>query len=181
MSFLECRTLVLLLVVALPVVAGGAEREREPLLSRLDLGKSDGPVEVTAERLDFAYEARLLTYEGSVVVKQGEITLRSDRLVVSLDGDGELGLRSIVAEGNVALKLGNRRATGRRAVFDQRAQTVVLSGDALLQEGANQVSGDRIVIDLARETSVVHGGEGRVRAVLYPPTREPTENAAGDD
>lgn len=157
-------------------LAAIAHAENEPLLARLNLGRSDAPVEVRADRLDFAYDARRLTYEGAVSVEQGDIALRCERLVIELGDDDDLGLRSVVAEGQVVLTQGARRATGRRATFDHASQTVVLSGDAVLQDGPNQVSGDRVEIDLARETSVVHGGEGRVRAVLFPPT--PARSAA---
>lgn len=178
---MTCRDVVLVAVcvwiASSASLAADGDRPSEPLLARLNLGRTDAPVEVRADRLDFAYEQRTLTYLGGVSVQQGDITLRCDSLVVELDADGEFGLRRIVAEGSVELTQGARRATGRRAVFDHAAQTVVLSGAALLQEGASQVSGDRIVIDLARETSVVHGGEGRVRAVLYPPTPKRGDDA----
>lgn len=166
-------------IIGLLGLAAVARAENEPLLARLNLGRSDAPVEVRADRLDFAYDARRLTYEGGVSVEQGDIALRCERLVIELGDDDDLGLRSVVAEGQVVLTQGSRRATGRRATFDHATQTVVLSGDAVLQDGPNQVTGDRVEIDLARETSVVHGGEGRVRAVLFPPT--PARSAAGQD
>jgi len=162
---------LLALALAAPTALAAPASRDEPLLSRLNLSHSGAPVEVSSDRLEFAYEERLLTYIGSVVVRQDDIELRTDKLTIALEGVEDLRLRSVVAEGNVVLIQGQRRATGGRAVFDERAQTVVLSLGAVLQDGPNQVSGESIVVDLGLERSIVQGGEGRVRAVLYPPTR----------
>lgn len=162
------------------LLAAAASARDEALLSRLDLARSGAPVEVSADRLEFAYEERVLVYEGAVSVRQGDIELRADRLSITLEGDDDVRLRSVVAEGNVVLTQRQRRASGRRAVFDQRRQTVELSGGAVLQEGPNQVSGESIVVDLGLERSVVQGGKGRVQAILYPPTPAPDATPAGD-
>jgi lipopolysaccharide export system protein LptA len=170
------------------LIATAASARDEPLLSRLDLSNSGAPVEVSADRLEFAYEERVLTYHGNVMVKQAGIELRADNLFITLQGSDDLSLRSVVAEGNVVLIQGQRRASGARAVFDDAKQTVILSGGALLEEGPNQVSGDSIVIDLGLERSVVQGGTGRVQAILYPPTKRagegtptPTAGSGGAD
>lgn len=169
--------------------AAAASARDEPLLSRLDLSHSGAPVQVSADRLEFAYEDRVLTYQGNVRVRQADIELRADNLSITLQGSDDLSLRSVVAEGNVVLIQGRRRASGARAVFDEVKQTVILSGGALLEEGQNQVSGDSIMIDLGLERSVVQGGTGRVQAILYPPTPKradegtpmPTAGSGGAD
>lgn len=150
-----------------------------PLLAKLSLTQSGAPVEVVADRLDFEYASRILTYEGNVEVRQGDVELKSDRLTISLEGEGDLRLRSVIASGNVRLRHGQRKASAGRAVFDQRKQTVELRENAVLEDGPNRVTGERIEVDLGRERSVIQGGTGRVRAVLYPPT--PEADAAAED
>lgn len=164
------RTAMAALVAGMLGVGAAAATDEEPLLNRFDFAQSGEPVEVASDRLEFAYEDRVLTYEGNVTVKQGDIALRADVLAITLEGVEDLRLRAVVARGNVVLTQGQRRATGERAVFDEREQTVVLSGDAVLQDGPNRVSGESIVVDLGLERSVVQGGKGRVQAILYPPT-----------
>ena len=65
---------------------------------------------------------------------------------------------------------GDRRATGKKAVFDEAQRIVVLSGDAVMQEGGNQVMGERVTVYLDEKRSVVDGGGGSRRAemVLIP-------------
>jgi lipopolysaccharide export system protein LptA len=75
----------------------------------------------------------------------------------------------VVADGDVHLWKGTRWATAGRAVFDQTRRTAVLSRDAVLHDGPNEVSGERVVVYLDEQRSVVEGGNGRVKAVLFPP------------
>ena len=168
---MRCASLALLVGGAVASVAAATTARRgEPLLSRINLARSGAPVEVVADRLEFAYDDRLLTYAGNVVVKQADIELRTDRLAIQLEGSDDLTLRSVVAEGRVVLTQGKRRATGGRTGFGQSEPTGVVSVDAVLEDGPNRVSGESIVVDLGLERSVVQGGKGRVQAILYPPT-----------
>ncbi len=144
----------------------------------MSLGSSREPISVTADTLEFDYRTRVLTYKGNVTATQGDMTLQSATLSVSLDDHAENRVKEVVAEGAVRLSKGTRWATAGRAVFDQASRTAVLSQDAVLHEGPNQVSGERVVVYLDEERSVVEGGTGRVKAVLYPPKEEtPTPGA----
>jgi len=140
------------------------------LLGGLSLSSSRGPVTIHAKELEFDYGAQTLTYRGGVMVTQGDLTVRSDRLRVLLKDEGEgQRVREVVAEGQVQIGMGDRSATGGRAVFNQQAQTVTLSEGAVLREGPNEVTGDRVIVYLDERRSVVEGGGAPVRAVLFPP------------
>jgi lipopolysaccharide export system protein LptA len=141
----------------------------DPLLGALSFGASQEPISVSADTLDFDYRTRVLTYRGAVVATQGDMELQSSTLTVSLDDEQGERLKAVVAEGGVRLSKGDRWATAGQAVFDQKTRTVVLSQDAVLHDGPNQVSGERVVVYLDEQRSVVEGGNGRVKAVLYPP------------
>ncbi len=169
------RVVLLLAVLSVPAFAAENGKGSDPLLARLALDRSGAPVEVKADKLEFDYDQRVLVYEGNVVVEQGDIQLRTQRLTITL-GTDKVALRSVVAVGAVELKQGARIATAGRAEFDNQAQTVILSQNAVLRDGPNEVSGESIVVDLARERSVVQGGQGRVRAVLFPPTPKPDKD-----
>ena len=144
----------------------------------MSLGSSREPISVSAERLEFDYRTRVLTYKGAVKATQGDMQLQSDVLTVSLDDHAEGRVKEVVAQGDVRLSKGTRWATGGRAVFDQNNRTVVLSEAAVLHEGPNQVSGERVVVYLDEERSIVEGGNGRVKAVLYPPKDTATPSPA---
>jgi lipopolysaccharide export system protein LptA len=187
------RELVAFLVVLLLVGSHAAAEERADAavapnpFEGLSLSSRREPIQIDADTLELDYKGSTVTYEGNVKVTQGEVTLTSDRLVITYDAE-DLGsatdrksatprrdeaaerIRQIVAEGRVRIQQEGRVAEGRRAVFDQAAQTLVLSDHAVLHEGKNQVSGDRIVVYLNEQRSVVESGStsARVSAVLYP-------------
>jgi lipopolysaccharide export system protein LptA len=170
----------LLVIVALAAAAAGAEPTAKPgstgnpadqlngLLGGFALGGERGPVHIDADAMEFDYKTKVLTYRGGVVVTQADMILHSDTLRVSLDLDHPDKPREVVAEGKVRIDKGERRATGGKAVFDNKARTVTLSDQAHLQDGPNEVAGERVVVYLDEQRSVVEGGQDRVRAVLYP-------------
>jgi lipopolysaccharide transport protein LptA len=129
------------------------------------------PIHVTSDRLDFDYKNRQAIFKGTVQVTQGDIRLDSDQLVVEY-ADTKTGneqqLREVTAEGNVKITQGARRATGKRAVFDQSNRTLVLTGGAALEEGPNQVAGDTIVVYPDESRMEVKGENRRVKVVLFP-------------
>lgn len=141
----------------------------DALLGELSLGSSKEPIEVTSDSLEFDNRTRILTYKGGVVAIQGDMKLESKVLTVALDEHLDNRLKEIVATGDVRLSKGTRWATAGRAVFDQLQRTVTLSESAVLHDGSNQVSGERVLVYLDEQRSVVEGGNGRVKAVLYPP------------
>jgi lipopolysaccharide export system protein LptA len=147
----------------------GADAGRASLLDALSFSSKRDPISVSADTLDFDYRTRVLTYKGGVEVTQGDVKLQSQTLRVVLDDHAENRVKEVVADGNVRVTKGPRWATGGRAEYDQAKQTVVLSNDAVVHDGSNEVSGDRIVVYLSENRSVVEGGNGRVRAVLFPP------------
>lgn len=183
-----------------------ASAQPNALFQGLSLGSSKGPVQIDSDSLELDYKDSLVTYRGHVQVTQGDITLNSDRLSIRYDpaavrradqnpssaptpGDsaskqpavakGAERIKEIVAEGNVRIRQGTRLAEGRRAVFDQAKQTVVLSDGAVLHDGPNHVAGERVVVYLQEERSVVEGGSSsRVKAVLYPSSKDETAGKA---
>ena len=162
-----------------PPQGEGAESDRNSLLDALSFSSKRDPISVDADVLEFDYRTRVLVYKGGVEVTQGDVKLRSKTLRVVLDDHAENSVKEVVADGDVRVTKGVRWATGGRAEFDQAKQTVVLSNDAVVHDGSNEVSGDRIVVYLRENRSVVEGGNGRVRAVLYPPKNgEPTPSGS---
>lgn len=143
----------------------GSQSEGDGLLSSLSFTAERGPVTIEANRLEFDYRTRTLTYRGAVKVAQGDLTLQSDVLRVVLDEHATERVRHVVAEGRVRIAQGKRVATGGRAVFDQATRTVVLDEAAVVREGLNEVAGDKVTVYLDERRSVVEGG---VQAKLFP-------------
>jgi lipopolysaccharide export system protein LptA len=166
----------------------------------LSLTSRHEPIHISSHDLEFRYNEKRIVYRGDVVAVQGDVTMKSDLLTVTYEEvaptaqtavaqvekvgkseKAEVGenvtkvsskqrLKEIVAEGHVQITSGERRATGRKAVFNEAQRTVVLSGDAVVLEGGNQVTGERVTVYLDEKRSVVEGGSGERRAemVLIP-------------
>ncbi len=144
----------------------------------LSLTSRKDPIHIRSHDLEFFYEEKRIQYRGNVVVTQGDMTLKSDRLTVlyedptpaAANTSAQQRLKHIVAEGRVEITSGERRATSRKAVFNQKKRTVTLRGNAVLQEGSNQVKGDIVTVFLDENRSIVKGGKGKRQAqmVLIP-------------
>jgi lipopolysaccharide export system protein LptA len=169
--------------VAWLLVAGATVAVAAPAAERgglFGLGRSiggRGPVTVTAKTLEYDYKANVVVYRGDVEATQGNVRIQSDELtvrLVSADGsppgaDAEkVTLQEVIASGRVRIHQGSRRATGGRAVFDQEKRQLLLMDDPVLHDGPNEIAGDRVVVYLDEDRSVVEGGQGRVKAVLFP-------------
>ena len=126
------------------------------------------PIEITAARL-FADSARnSVTFEGSVVAKQEDVTMFSDRLFADYS-PGTGVIEKIVADGNVRVIQEDREARAPHAEFYNMEQRIVMMGGAEVTQGGNTLTGETATIYLRENRSVVSGGEGgRVKAVIQP-------------
>jgi lipopolysaccharide export system protein LptA len=157
-----------------PSRGGGAPAPAGAFAAGLSFGSSREPIVISANQLDFDYQANRVTYRGSVHATQGELTIDSDTLIVTFDradDEKQAQLREVIAQGNVVIVQGSRKATGSTAVFSQPKRQIVLIGDPVLRDGPNEVTGDRIVVYVDEGRSVVESSpKKRVSAVLYPGT-----------
>lgn len=127
-----------------------------------------GPIDITADRLDVDEQSGKAVFSGQVVIKQGDMTVYAEKIIVYRDGTSEQ-IEKIEASGGVRVVQLNRVGTAQTAIFFQQEEKLVLSGDARIQQGANLVSGEEIIIFLKDNRSLVKSGEdGRVRAVFFP-------------
>lgn len=159
-----CAALLGLLLLAAAAVAAQAQERRLPR------GEEMGtlPIEILADRLSADSVKNSVTFEGNVVAKQGDVTLRADRLFAEYTRAAG-AIEKIVAEGNVLVTQSDREVRAARADFFNMEQRIVLSGGADLTQGGNTVRGDTVTVFLRENRSVVTGGEGgRVKAVLHP-------------
>lgn len=162
---------------AAPGPNGGKDASKEAskgsaFAGGLDFGSSREPIAITADQLDFDYQKNRVTYRGTVHATQGELQIDCDTLIVNFDpadDQKQAQLREVIAQGNVVIVQGTRRATGATAVFSQTQRQIVLIGDPVLHDGPNEVSGDRIIVYVDEGRSIVESSaKKRVSAVLYP-------------
>lgn len=124
----------------------------------------DAPVEITAESLGVDQATGRATFEGEVLIGQGEMKISADKVeVVYDDATGEIA--RLEAQGGVTFVTATEAAEAQAAVYDISGGTLLLTGDVLLTQGRTALSSQRMEIDLAAGTAQLTGG---VRSVIEP-------------
>jgi lipopolysaccharide export system protein LptA len=169
-----------LLAAALAAGTGPAAAERadrtKPMVVEAEL-----PGTVDLQR-------QVVVFAGNVVVTQGTMVLRADRLELREQPDGFRAATAIANPGRLASWQQKRdgldeivQGTAERIEFDGRADTLRFIGNGTVRRMrgltvSDEVNGALITWDNTSEVFTVHGGSagpanpgGRVRVVLTPP------------
>ncbi len=134
------------------------------------------PIFITSDRMEVDQRKNTITYRGRVVTLQGDMTMRSEELTAHYSPDLK-GLKEVVAEGQVHVTQGDRVATGQKAIFNGKDQTITLIGNPVVRQGNSQVSGSRITFFIEQDRAVVEGGTERVKATIFPEEMDRREKA----
>ncbi|HXN82046.1 MAG TPA: LptA/OstA family protein [Myxococcales bacterium] len=119
------------------------------------------PVRVEARRLHLDSGRRIARFADDVVLRRGDMTVRGPLLDARYDRQGDL--TNMIVSGGVELEEGDRRATGRQAVYDAVTRKVVLTGDPKLYDRGDQLAGERIEMALDSHEVKVDRARGRLR------------------
>ncbi|MGE5523661.1 MAG: lipopolysaccharide transport periplasmic protein LptA [Rhodospirillaceae bacterium] len=155
-------------LAAAPALAEKADREK--------------PINLEADRVTVDDAKQVANFEGNVVLTQGTLTIRGNRMEVRQDPDG---FRQGTTWGNLAYFRQKRdgydeyiEGWAERIEYDSKADKVQLFTRAMLKRGADEVRGNYISYDATTEFFQVIGGgtkaasagnpQGRVRAVMQP-------------
>tara|TARA_R110000787_G_C13437014_1_gene446029 strand:+ start:2610 stop:3167 length:558 start_codon:yes stop_codon:yes gene_type:complete len=138
------------------------------------------PIEITADSLEVQQANQQAIFEGNVQVVQGEIRMRSNKLVVhysekNQSGNGDpANIRQIDATGDVFLSSPRETAQGDKGVYDVTNKQIDLQGNVVLTQGQNVLRGNNLTLDLVSGKSRVEGGgategnNGRVKGIFVP-------------
>lgn len=166
----SARTLVLVFLLAGTAHAEKADREK--------------PINLEADRVAVDDAKQIATFEGRVVLTQGTLVIRGDRMEVRQDNQG---FNTGITWGNLAYFRQKREGYdefiegwAERIEYDSRADKMQMFNRALMKKGGDEVRGNYISYDAKTEffqvvgggTSAASGGDGRVRAVLQPKPKE---------
>lgn len=143
------------------------------------------PIHLEADRVTVDDAKQIATFTGNVVLTQGTMILRGDRMEVRQDKDG---FKHGVALGNLAYFRQKREgfdeyieAWAERIEYDSRAEKLQMFNRALLKRDQDEVRGNYVSYDVATEffqvtggtkTAAAKPGEGRVRAIMQPKPKE---------
>lgn len=181
------RRLALLAAATFALTAGPAAAEK---------ADRDKPVHLEADRVTIDDKQQLQTYEGNVLVSQGTLQIRCERMTVKQDNQGYQKGSAIGGPEGLARFRQKREGSAEyiegeaeRIEHDSRADRIEFFGRAHVKSGLDEVSGQYIVYDAKTENYVVTGGPGgsggaaaspgqRVRAVIQPKNRDAPAPAA---
>jgi lipopolysaccharide export system protein LptA len=141
----------------------------------------DKPLNIESDRMTADETKRTATFEGKVVLTQGSLVIRAERIVVRQDAEGfQFG----VATGSPATfrhkqEGGSGYIDGQamRIEYDNKADRVEFFNDARLhRDSGDDIRGDYISYDARSERFTVKSAgdstganrEGRVRATIMP-------------
>lgn len=172
---------VLPIVVAVSIGAARAEK-----------ADRDKPINLEADRVNIDDAKKVSVFEGNVVLTQGTLVIRADRMIVREDAQG---FNYGVAYGNLANFRQKRdgvdeyvEGEAERIEYDGKAERVQLFTRAQMRRGADEIRGSYISYDQPTEFFKVIGaqdnasgkpGTGRVRAIIQPKNKDkPKESPA---
>jgi lipopolysaccharide export system protein LptA len=145
----------------------------------------DKPANLEADRVTIDDVKQLAIFEGNVVLTQGTLQIRGDRMEVHQDKDG---FKQGTTWGKPASFRQKREGSdeyiegwAERIEYDGRIETLQMFNRAQLKRGQDEVRGNYISYDARTEFFQVTGGAksaapgstgGRVRAVIQPKSKE---------
>lgn len=164
-------------VAAIAVLALGLCIGPSALAAKSD---REQPVNIEADRVIVDDRNKTHTFEGAVILTQGSLEIRGDKMVVTQGADG---FQTGVATGSASrLASFRQRRDGsdafiegeaERIEYDTRAERARLFRQARVSSAGDVVTGDFIEYDALTEkysaTNTSGGtGDGRVRATIQP-------------
>ena len=142
------------------------------------------PINLEADKVSVDDAKQISNFEGRVVLTQGTLIIRGDRMDVRQDSQG---FKTGTTWGNLAYFRQKREGYdeyiegwAERIEYDSRADKMQMFNRASMKKGSDEVRGNYISYDANTEFFQVTGGgkqaspdnSGRVRAVLQPKPNE---------
>jgi lipopolysaccharide export system protein LptA len=196
MADLGCRWVIAAALAATGLIGAAAAAQQSPqpkgppnAMQGFSTNR-DKPVRIQAATLEVRDKDKVATFTGDVHVTQGDTDMRCKVLVVFYEGDatqpgtpaaqpgpgGQGQIKRMEAKGNVVVTQKDQVATGDRADYDVRSNTIILTGNVVVTRGQDVLRGNRLIVDLTSGVSNVESGGGRVE-MLIQPSQRPTADA----
>ena len=171
--------LALTAFAAIMLGAGLAAAQTQGSVSALKGHDSKAPIDLSADRAEAQDRADRAIFAGNVVVKQGDLTLRTARLTLAYANQNGIDINRIDASGGVTIVSPSETARGDFAVYDLNEGLITMVGNVRLEREGSFLSGARLTIDLDTGRAVMDGGlrgvnqgGGRVSGRFTVPKRD---------
>jgi lipopolysaccharide export system protein LptA len=137
---------------------------------------TSAPIEVSADRFDADLSSKTGTYSGNVLVKQGQMKLRADKVKVNvIAGKPD----KIYANGNVLFTAPSGNAQGDACVYDVAPRLITLTGRVVLTKDKNVMRGSSLTVNLATGQAQLGARQvpgQRVQGLFTPPPQTQKNN-----
>ena len=136
--------------------------------------RSSLPITVKSNEMNADNNAKTAVFMGKVVAKQGDVTIFSDKLVVSYADKGG-DVEKIEASGNVRIVQLSRTGFSDQAVYESNSGRIVMTGSPRVVQGEDSISGKVITYYVDDEKSYVTSDgdpKARVEAIINPAARK---------
>jgi lipopolysaccharide export system protein LptA len=136
--------------------------------TKLSSSRSSEPIKIKSDQLLTDNSRKMATFTGNVAARQGDLTIYSDKMVISYS-DVEGGISRSEVFGNVRIIQGERRAQADHGVYDAKSATIILDGNPKVFQNSDMISGKAITYYLDQDKSEVTSDSGsRVEAIIHP-------------
>ena len=136
---------------------------------------ANAPITINSDSFQADLNGKTGTWNGNVVVVQGDVKLRSNQVRVStVNGKAD----KVFATGNVVVDSpASGTATGDNGVYSVGPRMVVMTGNVVLKKGKDVMRGTQMTVNIATGQMVLGGGvkgqagtpgSSRVQAVFTP-------------
>lgn len=157
MSAMTRKPMIIMAALAAAFLGTGAALAQQGI-SALKGHDSKAPIDLSADRAEAQDRADRAIFAGNVIVKQGELTLRTARLTLAYANNNGIDINRIDASGGVVVTSPSETARGDFAVYDLNAGLITMVGNVRLDRGGSFLSGGRLTIDLNTGRAVMDGG-----------------------
>lgn len=159
-------------------------------IARAEKTDREKPINIEADRVTVDDAKQIATFTGRVVLTQGTLIIRGDRMEVRQDNDG---FKTGTTWGDLAYFKQKREGYdeyiegwAERIEYDSRADKMQMFNRASMKKGGDEVRGSYISYDANTEffqvtgggTKTASGSDGRVHAVIQPKPKDKPASAA---
>lgn len=149
----------------------------------------DQPAQIEADDTEINFKTGVRTLTNNVLVVQGTLRVKADKLVVTYDKQGELV--KAIADGSLARfkqrpddKPDDVEGWAKKILVDYPNNTITLTGKASLKQGASTAEGDKIVYNMETDKLNIIGKSNVITAGkdgTKPPKRKIKDTFEDDD
>ena len=157
MKLVKLKPLIVAGALAAAALGAGMAQAQEDI-SALKGHDRRAPIDLAADRAEAQDRADRAIFAGNVVVRQGELTLKTARLTLAYASQGGIEINRIDASGGVVVTSPSETARGDFAVYDLDEGLITMVGNVRLERGGSYLSGGRLTIDLDSGRAVMDGG-----------------------